>query len=209
VQTPIGRGFRRWGQLLGILLVFDVLLVSALVGLYSWGVTTVVDAVRAGDIDTADTFDGLNVALSGAQLGGVLVTGVVWMTWQYQLARATNGLQRSPAMHAFSWIIPIGNIWLPIQNVRDLWKRTMPLRDTLVLGWWWAGWIGSAVIARLLRTDSEIDSVGDVRSMIWTLLVVAALALVTAVLALRIVRSLNRASWSSDAVSRAGSPAVL
>jgi hypothetical protein len=208
VVTPIGRGFRRLSQVLGSLLVFDLLLSGAQVALYLWGVADLADAVRLGDVETAETFDGLNVVLTVGDLLAVLVAGVVWMTWQYQLARAIQGLDRSPSMHAFSWIIPFGNLWLPFQNVRDLWRRILPLRDTLVVGWWWAAWIATNVIARLFIRDDEIDSAGDVRSTMWTLLVLAAISLIATMLAIHVVRSLARAAWTSEQVSREDSLAA-
>ena len=209
VVKPIGRGFRRLSQVLGSLLVFDLLLSGAQVALYSWGVANVPDAVVLGDVETAETFDGLNLVLTVGDGLAVLVAAVVWMTWQYQLARATPGLVRSPAMHAFSWIIPFGNLWLPFQNVRDLWRRLLPLRGTLVLGWWWAAWIATIVIARMSGLDDEMDSIGDVRSTLWPLLVLAVVGLIANLLAIHVVRSLARAAWTSDRViSRAASPAA-
>lgn len=205
VVTPIGRGFRRLSQVLGSLLVFDLLLSGAQVALCAWGVADVADAVVLGDVETAETFDGLIVVASVGDLLAVLVAGVVWMRWQYQLARAIQGLDRSPSMHAFSWIIPFASLWLPFQNVRDLWRRLLPLRRTRVLGWWWAAWLASTVIGRFFVGGDEIDSAGDVRSTMWTLLVLAAIGLVTVVLALHVVRSLTRAAWRSELVSRADS----
>jgi len=203
---PIGRAFERWSQLLGVLLAFNLIIGVAEVALYVWGLSSAIDAVGAGDIDTADTYDNLNIALTVLDLVSVLVAGIVWVVWQYQLARATEGLDRSPAMHGWSWVIPIGNLWLPFQNVRDLWRRILPLRDTLVLGWWWAGWIATSVIARLFLRGDEIDSVDDLRSEMWTFLVLSVLGVVTVVLALHVVRSLSRAAWTAEVVRKAGSP---
>lgn len=205
----IGRGFGRLSQLLGVLLTFNLMLSLALSALYAWGLTSVYDAALAGDLDKAETFDGVERVLSIAGIVSLIATGIVWMTWQHRLAAATRGLSRSPAMHAFSWIIPIGNLWLPIQNVRDLWRRLIPLRGTGVLGWWWAGWIGAETIGRLFVRD-HVDTPAEVRDTWWAFLVVASLAAVTALLAIQIVRALSRAAQTSELVTREGegSPAV-
>jgi hypothetical protein len=200
----IGAGFSRLGQALGVLLVLDLLVAVARVALYGWGVTGVIHAVEVGDIDTATTFDDFDRSLRVGQLVGVVVTGVVWMVWQFRLARATQGLARTPAMHAFSWIIPVGALWLPFQNVRDLWNRVLPDLSSRVLGWWWAGWLASEILARVLaRGGRTIDSLGEARTLLWISLAAASVSLVTAVLAVRIVRTLARGSLTAPAVNRA------
>jgi hypothetical protein len=201
--TEIGSGFARLSSALGVLLVLDLMVCAARVALYGWGVTAVLDAVEAGDVGTATSFDDLDRIFGVVQIVGILVTGVVWMVWQFRLARATQGLARTPALHAFSWIIPIAVLWMPFQNVRDLWARVVPARRALLLGWWWAGWLATEVVGRFASGARDgVDSRGELRAVLWTSLVTVSVGLATAILAVRIVRTLARGSMTSPFVNR-------
>jgi hypothetical protein len=199
---PVGRGFTRVAATLGFLLVLALLVLVAQVGLYVWGFVVIGDAVESGDIDTVTTFDDLDRVLSVSRLVAIVVAGVCWMIWQHRAARAIPGLERSPAMHAFSWIIPVGLLWLPFQNVRDLWRRCVRGRGTATVPWWWTGWILAALAARLSDGAAEsADTVAGIRSVLFVGAVGAMVGAATAVLAIRIVRSVTAGAMSGDFVA--------
>jgi hypothetical protein len=90
----------------------------------------------------------------------LLVTAVAWCAWQWRLAVSAPGrLRRTPSDHVVVWFIPVAQLWLPMQDVNELWHAYEPhdargRGDTnhLVVPWWTC-WLGSAVLGALgLRT---------------------------------------------------------
>lgn len=213
-SKPVGRGFARLAGAVGVLMALTMVVLVGEIGLHVWGFTMIEDAVAAGDVARLDRFDGLDQAL-GVLLGtGMVVTGISWMVWQYRLARAAapGELRRGPKMHAFSWIIPIVAAWFPFQNVKDLWRVNVPDRGRAILGWWWTGWIVLLVLDRVIpQVYDSTDSVAEFRTLMVVQLVGAVVALGTAVLALRILKTLTTGGLDRDAraqVSVGGSPAA-
>ena len=179
-----------------------LLMLVGRVALYVWGFLTIGDAVESGDVDMLTTLDDLDQALSVSTVVAVVVAGICWMFWQHRVARAVPGLERSPAMHAFSWIIPIGALWLPYQNVRDLWRRCVRGASTATIRWWWAGWITAGLIGRLTSgAAGTTDTVSGVRAVLFFGAAGALIGVVAAALAIRIVRSVTAGTASGDFVS--------
>lgn len=204
-RRPLGRRFALLERTLGVLLLFVVMVLLGQVVLYLWGVTSVADAVARGDVDTATTFDDLEISLLWLRRVCVVSAGVCWMAWQHEVAASAQPgeLRRDPGMHAFSWVIPIANLWLPVQNVRDLWSLNVPLRGRALVNWWWTGWIVSLVAALAARGASEeADSVDGIREYLEDAAFAAVVTLVTAVLAILIVRRLTNGARARDAELR-------
>ena len=63
-------------------------------------------------------------ATGSFQLPLVVVSGAVFLVWQYRAATTARALgypaRRSPALGAWSWVIPVLNLWSPYQAMRDL-----------------------------------------------------------------------------------------
>lgn len=198
---PAGRGFRGLANVLGVLLTLGVLAVAARVALYVWGFVAIDDAVASGDVNLVETFDDANRIDTVVFVTILFLTGVCWMFWQHRAARAIPGLDRSPAMHAFSWIIPIGALWLPFQNVRDLWRRCAGGRTRTTVAWWWTGWLVAQIGGRFVASgSSSADSVGEFQGVLLVGAVIALVAMITGVLAIRIVRVVSAGVVSGDFV---------
>src|SRR3977135_4748383 len=56
--------------------------------------------------------------------------------------------RRSPALAAFSFLIPIVNLWWPYQSACDLLPPGHPGRH--VVGRWWATWLTSSLLVPIL-----------------------------------------------------------
>ncbi|MBO9523366.1 MAG: DUF4328 domain-containing protein [Nocardioidaceae bacterium] len=211
IRRPVGRGVARLGQVIGVALVFTALLGIGQLSLHLWGIGMVDEAVAEGDVDRLDAFDNADAALGVVGLLLMLTVGICWMVWQYRLARTfyDSDLHRNPPWHAWSWVIPFGNLWMPFQNVRDLWRQLVPLKATAMLGWWWAALIGSWIIERIVLSDiDEVDSPDTFKNVIGTEVAADLLGIVAAVLAVRIVRTLTRAGLARSASEvSAASPA--
>jgi len=207
---PVGPGFFRMGAVVEHGLRLLGLVLGVQVALYIWGLMMFDDAIANGDIDVLERFDDLDIATSIAVLVLFVVLGICWARWQYLLARAARpaDLTHGPGWHAWAWFVPVVSLWFPFQNVRDLWRRRFPHRSRVLLGWWWAGWIGTLVLDRVyLVMETEPGSVSDLKNLTVLGLVSAAVALATLVLALIIVRDLTdgeRAAQVTAGAQRVG-----
>jgi hypothetical protein len=202
VSRPAGRTVARLSAVLGVALGLTLVALLCQVGLAVWGLGMVGDAVARGDLDRLDTYDGADAMLSISVFCGFVATGILWMVWQHRIARSMQPreLTRGPGMHAFSWIIPVVAAWFPYQNVKELWVRLAPARSHTILGWWWAGWIVGLVLDRIfLASFNDADTVGEVKAMMVLEGISAAVGLLTAVLALRIIRTLTTGALARSA----------
>jgi Domain of unknown function (DUF4328) len=99
-------------------------------------------------------------ALAVVVFGLLLVTSVAWCAWQWRMAvSAPERLRRRPGAHIGAWFIPVANLWLPIQNMHELWYIYEPdddgdgRRATDLVVPWWTCWLVSAVLGIVgLRT---------------------------------------------------------
>ena len=209
--VPVGRAFSRLATAVGVLLAFGMLVLVGQLALSVWGRSMIDDAVATGDIGKLETYDGLDLTLSVLLVLCVLSAGICWMVWQYQLARAARPgeLKRGPGMHAFSWIIPVAAAWLPYQNVKDLWRHNAPGRSLAILRFWWAGWLVGQVLDRVVAGSyGTADTVTEFQNLVVLEAVTTAVGLATAVLALRIVRTLTSAGLAHSVRHPAESGAV-
>lgn len=136
-----------------------------------------------------------------------LVSIILWLIWQYQLASSSridpSYLARSPGWHIGSWFIPVISLWFPYQNVKDLARGVMSPVDaygagewdggvdrgiaTRLLPWWWFAWLTATILERLAAL-SKTYGILDV--------IVQALDLLAAVLAALVVRAITKAAVS-------------
>jgi hypothetical protein len=154
-------------------------------------------AATGGEVNAALDRSG-NVAL--VVLVVFLATVVAWLMWQHRSqanlhAAGVPRLGFTPGWAVGWWFVPIANLWKPFQSVRELheastgdpaWTPRAPAR----LAWWWAGYLTfnilDGIAGRLFADESpslEPLLIGDRFSIAGD-----AVSIVTAVLAIRIVR---------------------
>lgn len=116
--------------------------------------------------------------------------GIFWMIWQYRAAANAGAglLRRGPAMHAWSWAIPVVAVWFPYQNISDL-HRVTGIR-TPGLPVWWLFWLASALLSSVADYFATLESpeiqpllVGMLLLLVSNLLLVAAAPLAWMVVA--------------------------
>jgi hypothetical protein len=68
-----------------------------------------------------------------------IVAGVVFLVWQFRAAKTARALgypaRRSPALGAWSWVIPVVNLWFPYQAMRDLLPPGHAVRSLVLRTW--------------------------------------------------------------------------
>lgn len=211
--VPLTPGFSRLGAGVRLALRLLAVLTVAQLVLYAWGLSMFQDAAAEADYAKLSAYDDLDITTSVIGLALLVVAGISWMVWQYKLARSAQpyDLRRRPGWHAWAWITPVVGLWFPYQNVRDLWQRRFPGRGTAILGWWWAAYVISTLLDRIIvGAMDDADSIDTLETVVTVELTSTVVSLVALVLALRIHRSLSDAeSWRfRPPVSPAASPAA-
>ena len=97
-----------------------------------------------------------------------VVAGFVVLRWIYFAtanahAFGAEGLRCGPWLAVGSFFIPIANLVMPFQSMRDVWKASVEPRDwevvkaTPLLGWWWLFWLAGNIagIIAFRRADAE------------------------------------------------------
>lgn len=79
--------------------------------------------------------------------GGVVVLRWIYFANANVRALGAQELNASPAMAVGSYFIPIVNLGMPFQSMREIWKASVNPRDweivraPAIIGWWWMFWL--------------------------------------------------------------------
>jgi len=132
----------------------------------------------------------------------VLAAGVVWLFWQH---RAQKNLQLLGARTKYSpgwavgwWFVPVANIWMPYQTMRELYATSLPNPDgsrasnTPVIGWWWVAYLIGSFLPAVQGGVSEFPSYGELVVTSWIGVIGRLVQAGAALLAMRIVSDVVR-----------------
>lgn len=142
-------------------------------------------------------------------LAATAVAGVPFVAWLWRARRNTEFLtnaehRRSIGWAIGGWVCPVVNLWFPYQIASDVQAasdpRTRPIRDVLertrggnVVILWWLALLGSTFIARISnRLASNATSPESLRPVLTLAIVSCALNLLAGLLAIRMIRTINR-----------------
>jgi hypothetical protein len=95
-------------------------------------------------------------AAVGSHLFGVVVVGIVWVIWQFRFVKNVEGLRRptgfSPGFAIGGWFIPIGNLFIPQQQLAVSARSSDPnavvgggSTPGVIYGWW-ATFVGMTIL---------------------------------------------------------------
>lgn len=188
-----------------LLIVCGVLSVAT-IGIEAFGISAVTGFLNGNQsaVDLLNGYDQMTAVVSVLGSAFLVVTGVLWVIWQYRVAKQVSGqTRRSPGWHVGSWFVPIINLWFPYQNISDLLRavgRTRPSWQIL----WWLLWVVSnwliQVSSRIYITAADLE---QFRVAMWMSLAGEILLLAAAPLAwLTIHRITQGALQSSPAQSQ-------
>jgi hypothetical protein len=154
-------------------------------------------ALTFGDLATGYNFDVAGLAM-------LAITSVVFLVWFHRshrnlIALGASGLQFSAGWAVACWFIPIADLWMPYHAAREIWKGSDPLappltsaesrrhvRPSALLPAWWAAWLVSLALANAAAISPAAGSGSAL-----LLLASAAATAVSAVLAIKVVRSVG------------------
>lgn len=174
------------------------------IGFYSWLLANV------GKIEDTTFAESLESLLGIAHLTVVVSCGIVFIRWfrrAYGNAFAI-GLKSSIGLGwaIGAWFTPIANLYVPAQIAGAMWRQAG--RDRVgsgaIIGAWWALWISGVFTDRL--SAGMMVSAGDRGQVVDVLQVTIAgdvLAVLAAVLAIKLVRRLTKAQDEMQLLARA------
>ncbi|MEM6989575.1 MAG: DUF4328 domain-containing protein [Myxococcota bacterium] len=119
----------------------------------------ILGALNAGGISTP-----LSTWLPGAL---ALVAGAAVLGWTHEVFSTMAGrTQRSPGVAVTTWLVPVGNLWLPALALREAWRATEARGGAVVWVWMAAWWVaGATMIAGALGL--EFVPAGDTVTHAW------------------------------------------
>ncbi len=124
--------------------------------------------------------DRMTSLLGLAQMGIFAAAGICVLCWTYRAKANTRldgarDLSFSPAMAVGSYFIPLLNLVMPAQAMRELYKASVDPRDweavpvPALFGWWWAFWIAGNIagvaVFRLATMDDAVVTSGVVSKL--------------------------------------------
>lgn len=75
-----------------------------------------------------------------------------------------DGLRHGPWWAVAAWFVPIANLFVPFQSMRELWNRSAGEDEFQATGpvgpvsGWWACWIGGGVLTAIFTATILIDA---------------------------------------------------
>lgn len=158
------------------------------------------------DLGTARMIDDLDRAAGIFDVVALLVCGVLFIVWLYRAGRSDRvdpaRLRRGAGWSIGGWFVPLGNLFLPFQQVSDVHRGAFdarrndrPYTGSTLIGWWWAFWLGSNIVNTVgLRlglddaTDRGVDLLRSLRDAETTSALAGLLTAAAAILASVVVQ---------------------
>ena len=184
-----------------VLLALAALVALASAALELWGFRLIAEGARdplSINLDTYNLYDQLHTIGALATFGCTVVTGVIWIIWQYGLVSRVPAvaLRHAPGWHIAAWFVPVVNLWFPVQNLADLRGALDGARapSRIPAGYlaWWLCWLGGSAAGMVsvqlslrgsslssLADSTAVEAVGDVAHLL------------AAILAIMVVRDLS------------------
>lgn len=126
------------------------------------------------DLNYAEQLDATGALIGGSWLLALLVAGIFFIRWLHHLHLGLRRQEEVPwgkQQAIWSWIIPILNLFRPVQIVRRSLRAMVPKAsqigtDAIVI-FWWICWLASNGIFNLSnRTSNQFDLNPDLEDLI-------------------------------------------
>ncbi len=212
---------RKLASIVTVMLVVSgiVALLRALIYVYGVDLQGRLNTARALDSDVA-SYNRLVVLLALTSLAAGVICAIAFMRWLWR--SVGNGVElgagygiSSPRMAVVSWFIPIYNLIRPYQIVIELHDRLLaPLASKSgrrVIKTWWALWILGAIAGEVgsfsLMSNQNSTAGVDRLAIMAFLSFTAILSFADAILAIAVVRQMQRLADARE-LARRGQPAA-
>ena len=157
--------------------------------------------------DAEQRADARSRTIDTLNLLALACTAVLWLVWLYRAYTnlvfvGSKRVRFSPTWAVGYWFIPLVNVVRAYQVMKDLWLRSDSRNDrdgyddlpapALLRGWWgvWVPWaVLEPVFTRVARDARTAEQLSDVTHVG---VAVGALGIVATVLAIRVVREIDR-----------------
>ena len=167
----------------------------ATIGIETFGIIAIADFLNGYDttVDRFDMYDQITSVVSILSSLLLITTGVLWVIWQYRVAKQVTGqTRRSPGWHAGSWFVPIISLWFPYQNISDLWRAVGRTRPSWQIVWWLLWVVGNYVIQLSTRAYVAAEDLEALRVAMWMSLAGEVLLLAAAPMAWLVIRGITQ-----------------
>lgn len=131
------------------------------------------------------------------QTGIFILTAIVWLIWQYRMVASVEPLTheapvKTPGRSLGWWFVPFANLVIVPRIYNDL-RDKLTHGGGSIVGWWWSTYIVSNAVTNFAgRRWAAANSVDELLSGLDLWVVADVLTIVSAVLAIRLVRHLQR-----------------
>ena len=135
-----------------------------------------------------------------------IVTGIAYSFWVYRAHQnlpslGAASIEYSPGWAVGSFFVPILNLFRPCQIMLEIWRGSDPERlspmgtphPETIVGWWWGLWVTAGIADRISGSLSRsAETIPDLKTSSWLVIAVAALGVPLAIVALLMVRTVDR-----------------
>jgi hypothetical protein len=195
-------------------------LLALTIGLYAldialsvYGVILLSDLANT-TLEQVNAFDGAVTLVARATLGLLIITGIAFLAWLHRTVSNVPALGGgkpavSPNASVGWWFVPFANLVKPYRIVVDLWKRlatSSGRTGTGIVLAWWATYIGGNVLGYIYGLQQPPNSVEAFNGRMAFNIVVDAVVIAAAVMAIVIVREIERRSDIRAAAIAAAPP---
>lgn len=191
--------------LLGITVGLDLVAVGS--DLAEIGLLSRVEAGAVVTMAEAEANDDRQAAIGLLQTAVLIATAIAFLMWLYRVRRnltalGVKGLRFTPGWSVGWWFVPIMNVFRPFQIVNEAWQASDPgaagddwpsARYAPLIGGWWvlfviSGFVGNFAARMFLRGDTASELI----AASWVYVGSEGLAIPAAILAILLVRGINR-----------------
>lgn len=150
-------------------------------------------------VGEAEAFDAASVGIGIGYLAAGVIAAIAFLAWLSRSVDNTPSLgggmpEFTPRWAIGWWFVPIANFWKPYQVVQELDYRMAaekPVDSRLVVVWW-LFWIGGSIAAFIFVRLPEPTNLEELSSWFTASLVIDLAQAVGAVLAILVVRRIQR-----------------
>lgn len=187
-----------------VLLIVCGAMSVATIGIETFGISAATGFLSgsATDVGVLDLYDQSSLVVSILSSLVLLATGIVWVNWQYRVAKqVADRTRRSAGWHVGSWFVPIISLWFPYQNVADLWRAVGRTRPSWQIVWWllWVG--GNLMVSQSTRVSTAAEDLEQFRVAMSISLAAEILLLAAVPFAWLVVRGITQGVMQRPAVS--------